>query len=72
MPPVGNTLDALLPLLQPHQRELHLNASVVEVAEPSQLAELAADPRIRRQGLLLRQGRGQVGRGRRPDRRLRI
>ncbi len=48
MPPVGNTLDALLPLLQPHRPELHLNASVVEVAEPSQLAELAADPRIRR------------------------
>ena len=48
MPSVGNTLDALLPLLQPKQPELHLNAAVVEVAEPSQLAELAADPRIRR------------------------
>ena len=48
MPPVGNTLDALLPLLQPHQPEVLLNAAVVEVAAPSQLAELAADPRIRR------------------------
>lgn len=48
MPAVGNTLDTLLPLLQPQQPELHLNAAVVEVAEPSQLAELAADPRIRR------------------------
>ena len=48
MSPVANTLDALLPRLQTHQPELHLNASVVEVADPSQLAELAADPRIRR------------------------
>lgn len=48
MPPVGKTLDALLPRLQPHQPELHLNAAVVEVAEPAQLAELAANPRIRR------------------------
>lgn len=48
MPLVGKTLDTLLPLLEPHGPELHLHASVVEVAEPSQLAELAADPRIRR------------------------
>jgi len=37
-----------LPLLQPDGPELHLNAAVLEVAEPAQLAELAADPRIRR------------------------
>ena len=41
-------LDSLLPLLQPECPELHLNAAVVEVAEAAQLAELAADPRIRR------------------------
>jgi hypothetical protein len=42
------TLEALLPLLQPRERELHLNAAVLEVAHPAQLLELAADPRIRR------------------------
>ena len=41
-------LDSLLPLLQPEGRELHLNAAIVEVAESAQLAELAANPRIRR------------------------
>ena len=41
-------LDSLLPLPQPDGSELHLNAAIVEVAEPAQLAELAADPRIRR------------------------
>jgi len=41
-------LDSLLPLLQPEGRELHVNAAIVEVAEPAQLAELAANPRIRR------------------------
>ena len=41
-------LDLLLPLLQPEGRELHLNAAIVEVAESAQLAELAANPRIRR------------------------
>lgn len=43
-----NPLDALLPLLKPQERELHLNASVLEVADRAQLAELAADPAIRR------------------------
>lgn len=44
----NHILDSLLPLLQPEGRELHLNAAIVEVAEPAQLAELAANPRIRR------------------------
>lgn len=48
MPPPRNPLDDLLPLLQPEQRELHLNATVLEVAEMSQLAELAADAKLRR------------------------
>jgi hypothetical protein len=43
-----NPLDALLPLLKPQERELHLNVSVLEVADRAQLAELAADPKIRR------------------------
>jgi hypothetical protein len=44
----SEVLDSLLPLLEPDGPELHLNAAVLEVAEPAQLAELAADPRIRR------------------------
>jgi len=48
MTATNKTLDSLLPLLQPDGAELHLNAAVVEVAEPAQLAELAADPRIGR------------------------
>lgn len=41
-------LDSLLPLLEPVAPELHLGAAILEVAEPPLLAELAADPRIRR------------------------
>lgn len=41
-------LDALLPRLEPEQDEVHLHAAVLEVTEPAQLAELAADPKIRR------------------------
>ena len=41
-------LDELLPLIEPAGRELHLNATVLEVAEMSQLAELASQPKIRR------------------------
>jgi len=41
-------LDSVLPLLDLEGRELHLNAAIVEVAEPTQLAELAANARIRR------------------------
>ncbi len=43
-----NPLDALLPLLEPQGYELHLNAAVLEVTDRAQLAELAADPKIRR------------------------
>ena len=48
MAPTNEILDSLLPLLQSDGLELHLNAAVLEVAEPAQPAELAADPRIRR------------------------
>lgn len=44
----GDMLDKLLPLLQPEQREIHVNATILEVAEASQLVELAANPKIRR------------------------
>ena len=48
MPSTRETLDSLLPRLEPIRNELHLNATIVEVSEPAQLAELAADGRIRR------------------------
>lgn len=48
MPSVTRTLDSLLPRLEPQRSELHLNASLLEVSEPAQLAELAADTKIRR------------------------
>ena len=48
MPSVTQTLDSLLPRLEPQHGEVHLNASLLEVSEPSQLAELAADGKIRR------------------------
>ena len=46
MTALNKILNSLLPLLEPDGPELHLNAAVLEVAEPAQLAELAADPRI--------------------------
>lgn len=48
MPSVTRTLDSLLPRLEPESNELHLNASLLEVSEPAQLVELAADGKIRR------------------------
>lgn len=43
-----NILDTLLPRLHPHGPELHEHAAVLETADPAQLAELAANPKIRR------------------------
>lgn len=51
MSSISETLDRLLPQVQPRHNEIHLNATVLEVAEPAQLAELAADARFR--GFLL-------------------
>jgi hypothetical protein len=48
MTAMNKILDSLLPLLKTDGPELHLNAAVLEVADPAQLAELAADPRIGR------------------------
>ena len=48
MPSVTKMLDSLLPRLEPGRCELHLNASLLEVSEPAQVVELAADRKIRR------------------------
>jgi len=41
-------LNTFLPLLHPHRPELHEHAAVLEAADLAQLAELAANPKIRR------------------------
>jgi hypothetical protein len=48
MSSITRVLDSLLPRLEPERRELHLNAALLEVSEPAQLAELASDGKIRR------------------------
>jgi hypothetical protein len=48
MTSASDILDDLLPLLQPRRSELHENAAVLEVNDRAQLAELAANPRVRR------------------------
>jgi hypothetical protein len=48
MEPPGNMLDDLLPLLEPRELEWHEHAALLEVADPLQLAELAANPKTRR------------------------
>jgi hypothetical protein len=48
MEPLTNILDDLLPLLQARQPELHNHAALLELADPMQLAELAANPKTRR------------------------
>ena len=40
-------LDELLPLAEPTGTEVHVNAAVLEVSEPAQLLELAADKALR-------------------------
>jgi hypothetical protein len=37
-------LDEVLPLARPGQDEIHYHAAVLEVSDPAQLLELAADP----------------------------
>jgi hypothetical protein len=44
----ASPLDRLLPLLDPGRPELHLGAAVLESADPAQLLELAANPKIGR------------------------
>jgi hypothetical protein len=40
-------LDELLPLAEPAAAEMHTNAAVLEVDDPSRLLELAADSAVR-------------------------
>lgn len=48
MPARFKVLDELLPLLEPCQTALHQNVTVLETSDIAQLAELAANPKIRR------------------------
>jgi hypothetical protein len=48
MDPRTQVLDELLPLLKPGRAELHENVAVLEVTDAAQLAELAANPKVRR------------------------
>jgi len=48
MSPKPATLNSLLPLIEAEQNELHLHATILEVEEAAQLAELAADRKLRR------------------------
>jgi hypothetical protein len=48
MTTLADLLDNLLPLLQPRQSELHVNATVLEVSDQTHLVELASNPKIRR------------------------
>lgn len=50
--PVGKTSAAdlladLLPLAEPTENEMHVDAAVLEVGDPAQLLELAADTALR-------------------------
>ncbi len=47
----GALLDEILPLVEPATAEVHYKAAVLEVSDPAQLLELAADPLL--QPLLL-------------------
>src|SRR3954449_7845588 len=40
-------LDKLLPIAEPSEVEVHHNAAVLEVGDPAQLLELAADTALR-------------------------
>ena len=40
-------LDELLPLAEPSETEMHVDAAVLEVGDPAQLLELAADQGLR-------------------------
>ena len=43
----GALLDELLPLAEPSANEIHEHAAVLEVGDPAQLLELAADVALR-------------------------
>lgn len=43
-----HVLETLLPRLRPQRWELHEHVTLLEAADPMKLAELAANPKIRR------------------------
>jgi hypothetical protein len=43
---VEDFLDRMLPMIQPAATEVHLDAAVLQVGEPTQLLELVSDPAI--------------------------
>ena len=47
-PAAADPLDEWLPLLVARRAEMHYGVAVLEVTEPTQLLELAANPKIRR------------------------
>src|SRR5213080_1139752 len=47
MKTAAGLLDELLPLAEPAETEVHHGAAVLEVGDPSQLLELAADTALR-------------------------
>jgi hypothetical protein len=46
-PSAAVLLDELLPLAEPSENETHINAAVLEVSDPAQFLELAADTMLR-------------------------
>ena len=46
-PSAYELLDELLPLAEPSENEMHVNAALLEVGDPAQLLELAADTGLR-------------------------
>jgi hypothetical protein len=45
--PAAVLLDDLLPLGEPSEKEIHFGVAVLDVGDPAQLLELAADPGLR-------------------------
>jgi len=46
-PSAYDLLDELLPFAEPSENEMHVNAALLEVGDPAQLLELAADTAVR-------------------------
>jgi hypothetical protein len=46
-PSAAELLDELLPFAEPATREVHRHAAILEVGDPAQLLELAADTALR-------------------------
>jgi hypothetical protein len=46
-PSASGLLDEFLPLAEPSENEIHVDAALLEVGDPAQLLELAADAGLR-------------------------